>query len=212
VATQALSAPMRTAPPYQIASPAERMFGVGANEYERELSDCTLICCDRDLHAKLFALGIRNFRGRDFFDNLQSETVVFLDGGRFEFSKHLRNAAGSERAVIFPCKGALGDIVDLAAWQPDTGRLSIWHGRAAMLGRENILAPRLDGPLKTFATALEWLKAGRTGIVIVDAKRASDLLVGVTLAAADTEYGQTLSVILARPAPPIVVARRARAE
>jgi hypothetical protein len=211
VATQAHSAPTRDAPPDDTSALAERMFGIGANEYERELGDCTLVCCDQGLHAKLFALGIRNFRGRDFFDNLQTETVVFLDGGRFEFSKYLRDASGSERAVIIPCRGAYGDVVDLAAWSPDSGRLSIWHGRAAILGRENILAPRLSGALNVFATALEWLKAGRAGIVIVDAARAADLLDGVTLAVADVAYGQALRTLLARPAPPIVVTRTARA-
>ncbi len=173
--------------------------------FEEELTNCEPVVCDHALWAHLFERGIRT--GQGFFDALKTEAVVFLPGGRFEFAKHLRDATGAVRAIIISCRNQSGEIVDIAAWLPDTGAIALWRGSVGALGEDNILAPRID-PLLVCETATEWLRAGRKGVFIIDLKRAAAALDGQTLAAADRRFGRALRSRLApfmsRP-PRIVV-------
>jgi hypothetical protein len=83
-----------------------------------------------------------------------------------------RNSWGQEW-FVFP--GA----EDAILWRPETGEIATLHGRAVALGEEVFLDPATftsDCLLKIFADPLEWLKAGRNGIVIIDWNRASENL------------------------------------
>jgi hypothetical protein len=106
-------------------------------------------------YAKLFALGVSGF-------GLCVDSVAFLSGQCFEFARYFRDASGSRLAIIVPTRNELGDIVDLAAIDLDTSEVALWRGRAAMLGQENVFAPRMGEPLLVHETALDWLRAERT--------------------------------------------------
>jgi hypothetical protein len=64
-----------------------------------------------------------------------------------------------------------GEVVDLIAWQPHTGKIASWLGTAFRLGdADQIFNPATwfaNGVLRVHRTPAEWLHAGRDGIVIV---------------------------------------------
>jgi hypothetical protein len=190
-----------------------RLAGVGVNEPERALLDC----CPLVLHPRyssLFALGIHGdgVNGRGAFDALHVADVIFRPGRRFDFSREVRELRGHVAGVVIPVRDECGDLLDLAAWNVDGGKLALWRGVASMLGAENIFAPRLGEPLLVHETPLDWLRAGRHGVFIVDPQRAAPLLLlseplGVTREA----HGRRLRQALTIPAPRIVVASNARA-
>jgi hypothetical protein len=190
-----------------------RLAGVGLNEPERALLDCWPLVL-HPLYSSLFALGVHgagvNWHGA--FDALQVADVIFRPGGWFDFSSEVGTARGSVAGVIIPLRDECGDIVDLAAWNPDDGALALWRGAASMLGAENIFAPRLGEPLLAHETPLDWLRAGRQGVFIVDPQRAAPLLrLSEPLGVAGEAHGRRLRQDLTIPAPRIVVASNARA-
>ncbi|WP_234050733.1 MULTISPECIES: hypothetical protein [unclassified Xanthobacter] len=68
---------------------------------------------------------------------------------------------------------------DLVFWQPRTGALATWHGRAFALGEGAILDPltyAFDCNLNLYANPLAWLQAGCDGCVVLDWSRAFDHL------------------------------------
>jgi hypothetical protein len=62
-------------------------------------------------------------------------------------------------------------VIDIAAWQPRSGMLASWRGQAFCLGDlDDIFNPATyfaGGALRIHRTPLEWLKAGREGVVIL---------------------------------------------
>jgi hypothetical protein len=80
-----------------------------------------------------------------------------------------------ERVLTFVCfdRGVPNDVV---AWQPRTGKVSSYSGRAFCLGdADDIFNPATlfdGGCLHISASPLEWLQSGRNGIVIVKPKLA----------------------------------------
>jgi hypothetical protein len=64
-----------------------------------------------------------------------------------------------------------GKEKDLVAWEPSTGNLASWHGNTFCLGElDQIYNPATyfsGGYLRIHASPLEWLRAGREGIVIL---------------------------------------------
>jgi len=185
-----------------------RLAGVGANEPERALLDC----CPLVLHplfSRLFALGIHGdgVNGRGLFDDLHVADVIFRAGDRVDFSREVRELRGHVAGVIIPVRDECGDLVDLAAWNPDDGALALWRGAASMLGAENILAPRIESEaLLAFADVTAWLRAGRVGVVVLDPQRARWRLAGETLVVDDPVFGRRLRDSLALPEPKIFVA------
>ena len=114
------------------------------------------------------------------------------------------------------CKAALvviakneGDLCSDIVVFDAHGRVAAWLGREPMLGAENILKPRLDEPLFVHETPLDWLRAGRDGVVILNWRVAADRLAGVSLVAARVSFGQTLRARLTRPSPKIFILRHA---
>jgi hypothetical protein len=78
------------------------------------------------------------------------------------------------QAVVFLARDQDGEIADLVAWSPSPPRLASWQGATALLGAEEILAPRLtqEAALWVHMTPLDWLKSDREGVVIIDPTRA----------------------------------------
>jgi hypothetical protein len=107
------------------------------NDRELELLDCTPVAIDAKMHGKLWGLGIRQTA------DLYFEPVVFLPNGRFEFARDVRDATGAAVAVIIPAPDESSDLTDIAAWEPESGRLALLLGRVSMLGQENLYSPRL---------------------------------------------------------------------
>jgi len=150
--------------------------------------------------------------GRGAFDALQSSDLLFRPAGRFNLAREVGAVFGLVSAIIIPVHDETGDLVDLAAWNPDDAALALWRGMASMLGAENIFAPRFGEPLLVHETPLDWLRAGRHGVYIVDPQRAAPLLrLSEPLGVAGEAHGRRLRQALTIPAPRIVVASNARA-
>jgi hypothetical protein len=195
----------------QRTGPNLKALGVGLNECEAEHAECQPVACDHQMRDKLRALGVWRFAGNasDPFDALCAEPVIFLQSGRFEFARHMRDQTGAQPAVIIPARDVSSDLTDHAAWQLDTGILALWRGRVPMLGAEHALRtrPRIEEPLTVHESVLAWLRGDREGGAIIDHRRAADWLDGLTLAAANAAHGEQMRQKLTRPAPPIVIRR-----
>jgi hypothetical protein len=156
-----------------------RLANGGLSECEIALLECTPIAGVPRVYARSWALGIRDMAG------LYVEPVVFLPNNCFEFARDARDASGAVVAVVFHAPDDLGNPLDIAAWEPETGRLALWLGRVAMLGQDNLYGWRVGEPLVVHETTLEWLQAGREGVFITDPQRASPLLRMVSRLASD---------------------------
>ena len=95
---------------------------------------------------------------------IRSVRVVFDGLHGFDFTRD------GEPAIIFKAEDR-GEELDLIAWQPRTGKLASWHGNTFCLGDlsqiDNPATYFMDGALRVHASPLEWLRAGREGIVIL---------------------------------------------
>ncbi|MBB4478441.1 hypothetical protein [Rhizobium etli] len=68
---------------------------------------------------------------------------------------------------------------DLVFWRPGTGELATWHGRAFAVNESAIDAAStfaLGFSLNVFESPLDWLRAGRDGIIVLNWRFAFDKL------------------------------------
>jgi hypothetical protein len=87
--------------------------------------------------------------------------------GRFE------NDPAGDGWIVFP------EREDIVFWRPSSGELATWYGRAFAIGEDAIDNPAtyaFDCQLNIFATPLEWLRAKRDGVVVIDWSLAFDRL------------------------------------
>ena len=139
-----------------------------------------------------------------YSDFVRLDDVVFLPRG-FEFGRYKKDYPG-KLALTVVCWDRFGDAQDICAWQPKTGKIATWCGRAAMCGEDNLYAPRLEGGLQVHVDLLSWFRAKRSGVVILHRHRAAPLLRDAgTLLAASPEHGRKLQDILRVPQPRILV-------
>jgi hypothetical protein len=86
---------------------------------------------------------------------------------------------GGEKALIFRATDR-GEVVDLVAWSPRTGEIVSFLGLAFCLGDQDQLFNPASwfsgGGLHVHSSPLEWLKADRSGIVIVDPNQTYAML------------------------------------
>ena len=128
--------------------------------------------------------------------------VVFLTNGYFEFSDDYYDDTSFDHAFIILVEGCSG-VIDIAAWEPKSGRLALWLNRAVALGEEQIWLPRIhDYPLRIWRTPMKWLAASREGLVIVR-REAAFHSVGTlsSVVAEDVDHGIELETLLTPPKP-----------
>ena len=93
-----------------------------------------------------------------------SGATVHFDRGTFEIDDT------GERALTFRAEER-GEVIDLIAWQPLTGKLASWRGQAFCLGDlDDVFNPATyfgGDSLLVHETPLQWLQAAREGIVIL---------------------------------------------
>jgi hypothetical protein len=135
------------------------------------------------------------------------DRVAFLPEQRFEFAYYLRGPSEAVTAYTMLLRDVDGECADILAWHPRTGRTATWRGAVAMLGEEQIYAPRLDH-LTVHEGVLPWLREARRGIVILDPMRSARLLDGAgPLLVPTVEFGKRLRRQLTIPAPEILVSQ-----
>jgi hypothetical protein len=120
---------------------------------------------------------------------------------------------GSGHVAILVCAFP-DDPVDIAVWQPRTARLGSYFGRAFALGQDQIDSAATyfaEGGLLVHRSPLDWLRAGRKGIVIMRPEWAAERLRNVPrLIAADVGHGRELRRLLTPKIPEIFVPVRER--
>jgi len=133
-------------------------------------------------------------------DPIFTARVTFTKTGTFDI---VTAEEEGHTALLILAYGLRGEVLDIAAWTPRSGKLATWLGRVCVLGENEILQPCLGAPLQVYREPLAWLKADRHGVVVVNAKRAADVLSGISLQAEDASHAMELRRLLTRPAPQI---------
>jgi hypothetical protein len=107
---------------------------------------------------------------------LPARATVVFDRKRtqFDFAEEVGDEAAIS-AFLFLARDEDGEPADLVAWAPRVNRLASWFGAVALLGAEDLSAPRLtkERALAVFETPLGWLRAGREGVVVIDPRGAA---------------------------------------
>ena len=130
----------------------------------------------------------------------------------------MRDQIGHVLAVIIPALDESGETADLVAWVPDTDVVATYHGAACILGEEAIDRPDAEDEedeenedgLRVFPSPLEWLRAGRRGVVILNAS-ARWRFAGRKLIVANADFGRRLRAMLRMPPPRVYVEDSRRA-
>jgi hypothetical protein len=132
-----------------------------------------------------------------------ADRIVFGDE-YFSFADDL--GVAGELAFTFVVYSNAG-MIDIAAWQPETKRLAVWCGEGFALGERQIHHPNpLVQGLRVFRTPIGWLRAGRSGIVIVRSKFARSALADVAkLVAEDEQHREELQKLFGLVGPEIVI-------
>lgn len=126
-------------------------------------------------------------------------------GRRFEFTRHDETAGEEVCSLVVLALDAWGLPVDLVAFHAGpTPFIGSWLGRAGLLGEEQI--HRARDVLQVHATPLDWLRAGREGVVMVNPVRAAPVLrdAGAMAVATSHERHRLVETITVR-LPPIIV-------
>ena len=122
---------------------------------------------------------------------------------RFSFHDELRQPADGVSAFLIAIRDEAGEIIDLAAWRPREGWLATWRGIGWALGADQFPHPldalHDDGVVRVFRSPMDWLRADRRGLVILDYVTARWRLArdGVPVIADDLEHARTLKQALA---------------
>jgi hypothetical protein len=129
---------------------------------------------------------------------LRASQVRFLENETFKF------AEDGDRALVFRVFDC-GTQVDLVAWSHRQKQLATWRGFAFALGQDNIsnTATYFAGSaLHVHRTPLDWLKADRFGICIVQPRFAYAHLGNVPrLICPDETHARELETWLQPPKP-----------
>ena len=131
---------------------------------------------------------------------VRSARVTFEPTGRYRPCPGL-----GEFAYILPVIDR--GIIDLVAWSPKDERLATRLGHGGALGQGQLGIDGVgttDRPLPIWRSPLDWLRAGRRGVVIADPVIAAYLFAGATLQAEDKARAAEVSDAL-RLTPPTVI-------
>jgi hypothetical protein len=195
-----------------------RSVGSDWTRAEVALIECCSVLQHRATWERLWGLGIRGWSvtGGSPFAALAVEPVVFLPNDRFEFSRDMSNPSGWALSVIIPALDQTGTYTDnLVAWDIDGERFASWLAPAAMLGENNLSAVTCDpdlpeGAVRVHASPLEWLRAERDGVVVLDPALARWRLAERKLIAADIGLGDRLAAMMRLPKPMVLIENRSR--
>jgi hypothetical protein len=116
--------------------------------------------------------------------------------------------ADAERVFLIAVHDEDGGFLDIAAWQPARSWVGLWLGRAWALGQERVLDPRAadHAALPVWRSPLNWLRAGRQGIVLVRPRVGAYVLDDAgPLLAEDVAHAVELRRLLTRSGPRILV-------
>jgi hypothetical protein len=139
------------------------------------------------------------------FDFVNVDEIVWLPRKTFEFARYKKSHEASS-ACIFVVRDQFVEPLDIVAWQATTGRVATWLGRAALIGEDQLFAPRLAEGLQVHETPLEWFRQRRAGVVVIDKTRAATMLRDAgPLLASSFEHGKELRQMLRVTAPRILV-------
>ena len=133
--------------------------------------------------------------------------MVVVDGPA-GFSFAAKATLMRQRAFLIAVKDEDGRFLDIAAWQPAKSWVGLWLGRAWALGQARVHAPRLgeEGALPVWRSPLNWLRAGREGIVLIRPGAAAYFLDDAgPLLAEDMAHASELRRLLTRTGPRILV-------
>jgi hypothetical protein len=100
-------------------------------------------------------------------------------------------------AFLFACQTTHG-VADLAAWVPSSGRIMTRLGVAGMLGQRQAEEAHHDitaRPMRVWRDPLGWLRAGRSGCVVVDQIMAAHILGGLPIGAEDERHAHELRAL-----------------
>lgn len=98
-------------------------------------------------------------------------TAVFSDDQRW-FS----HDAHAETAFIFETKNPFDGTHDAVAFRPDVKAISFHERIPALLGLDNLLEPHASESLLAHANVLNFLRFGRSGVMVIDEQRSAALL------------------------------------
>jgi hypothetical protein len=153
-------------------------------------------------------------------DPIAKSSVVF-GHSKFEFAGP-DDGDKCVPAFIFPARDEREDVgalpgldgfeavVDLVAWSPGCDRMAAWLGRVALLGQDQVFAPRLsrDGALSVWRSPLDWLRNDRDGVVVLHWPGAASLLQNMgPLRAEDEAHTATLRRRLIKRGPRVLGGR-----
>lgn len=134
-----------------------------------------------------------------------SATAVVFEGDRFELSEDMPDRPAT-RAYILPVLDIEFRLIDLCAFRPRESMQATWLGRASLLGEYNAPFALRDGPLHIHSTVLDWLRADRSGVVVLDPVMAAGTLrLAGPIAAPDWAVAAQLHDSLTTPPPKILV-------
>jgi hypothetical protein len=138
-------------------------------------------------------------------DFVAIDSIVWLQRGTFEFARY-KESDEITFACTFIIRDRFVEPLDIVAWQATTGRVATWLGRAALIGEDQLFAPRLTEGLQVHETPLEWFRKRRAGVVVIDKARAAPKLRDAApLLAASFEHGKKIQEMLRVSAPRILV-------
>ena len=124
---------------------------------------------------------------------------------RFEFTHYDETAGEEVCALVVLALDAWDNPVDLIAFHAGpTPFIGSWLGRVGLLGEEQIRRTR--DVLQVHASPLDWLRAGREGVCVVDPVRAAPMLRDAgTMAVATSHERRRLVETISVRLPPIIV-------
>ncbi len=114
---------------------------------------------------------------------------------------------GAAGVLMMVARGPDGCAADHVAIDLRTGWCGTEGGGVAMLGEHEIREDMRDDALMVHETAVDWLKAGRRGVAILDRRRSIPMLRDAgPLLVSNTAWGMELDKMLRLPGPDISVA------
>jgi hypothetical protein len=129
------------------------------------LLEASPVVSDVSWYSLLWALDVRSAA------DLHFDAVVPLPSGRFDFARDVRDATSAVVALIVPAHDDTGELDDLVALDLERDFLGTWLGQASMLGQHNLYGWRVGEPLVAHETALDWLRADRQGVFVINPQR-----------------------------------------